>query len=98
MNVDAWYLDGFAPARNPAMWSEEVFQHLARNSREGSRCSTYTAAGLVKRGLQQAGFEVEKVKGHGKKREMITARYHRHDDRAEASGYRYSDKPWFIQP
>jgi tRNA 5-methylaminomethyl-2-thiouridine biosynthesis bifunctional protein len=98
MNVDAWYLDGFAPAKNPAMWSEEVFQHLARNSREGSRCSTYTAAGLVKRGLQQAGFEVEKVKGHGKKREMITARYHAHDDEAEASAYRYCEKPWFIQP
>jgi len=98
MKVDAWYLDGFAPAKNPAMWSEEVFQHLARNSREGSRCSTYTAAGVVKRGLQQAGFEVEKVKGHGNKREMITARYHGHDDRGETSAYRYSDRPWFIQP
>ena len=98
MNVDAWYLDGFAPAKNPAMWTEEVFQHLASNSRAGARCSTYTAAGVVKRGLQQAGFDVEKVKGHGNKREMITARYHGHGDRVEASAYRYSEKPWFIQP
>ena len=73
LQVDAWYLDGFGPDKNADLWSDEVFQLIEKNSGQGATLSTYTAAGFVRRGLQTAGFEVEKVKGHGKKREMITA-------------------------
>ena len=71
--ADAWYLDGFGPDKNADLWSDQVFQLIEKNSKQGATLSTYTAAGFVRRGLQAAGFEVTKVKGHGKKREMITA-------------------------
>lgn len=69
--VDAWFLDGFSPAKNPEMWSEPVLAQLARASRSGATLATYTSAGWVRRGLQQAGFEVERVPGFGRKREMV---------------------------
>ena len=72
-NVDAWYLDGFAPAKNPEMWSEQLFEKLAQNSHIGTTCSTYTSAGFVKRNMQAAGFSVSKVSGCGKKREILLA-------------------------
>lgn len=71
--ADAIYLDGFAPSKNPDMWQEQLFTGLARLSSHGSTVSTFTSAGLVKRGLQQAGFTVSKIKGFGRKREMLTA-------------------------
>ncbi len=73
LQVDAWYLDGFGPDKNADLWSDQVFQLIENNSGQGATLSTYTAAGFVRRGLQAAGFSVSKVKGHGKKREMITA-------------------------
>lgn len=69
--IDAWYLDGFAPAKNPAMWRDKLFGHMARLSAEGSTFATFTAAGAVKRGLVAAGFEVFKTRGYGKKRDML---------------------------
>ena len=69
--VDAWYLDGFAPSRNQAMWNESVFTQLARLSREGATFSTFTAASAVRRGLLAAGFEVEKKPGFAGKRERL---------------------------
>lgn len=69
--VDAWFLDGFSPAKNPEMWSEAVLAGIARASRDGATLSTYSCAGWVRRGLQQAGFEVERVEGFGSKREMV---------------------------
>lgn len=63
--VDAWFLDGFAPAKNPDMWNEQLFNAMARMTRPGGTFSTFTAAGFVRRGLQQAGFNVTKVKGFG---------------------------------
>ncbi|HPE61938.1 MAG TPA: bifunctional tRNA (5-methylaminomethyl-2-thiouridine)(34)-methyltransferase MnmD/FAD-dependent 5-carboxymethylaminomethyl-2-thiouridine(34) oxidoreductase MnmC [Thiolinea sp.] len=72
--VDAWYLDGFAPARNPDMWSLPLMQQLARLSRAGTTFATFTAAGSVRRNLQQAGFQVEKQPGFGHKREMLVGR------------------------
>ncbi len=72
--VDAWFLDGFSPARNPEMWSDEVLAGIARASRDGATLSTYTCAGKVRRGLQQAGFAVERVQGFGRKREMVCGR------------------------
>jgi tRNA 5-methylaminomethyl-2-thiouridine biosynthesis bifunctional protein len=70
--ADAWLLDGFAPAKNTAMWSSEVFAQMARLSKKGSTFATFTSAGHVKRGLYSVGFEVSKHKGFGKKREMLS--------------------------
>jgi tRNA 5-methylaminomethyl-2-thiouridine biosynthesis bifunctional protein len=72
--ADAWFLDGFSPARNPAMWSPEVFAALARRSAPGARCATFTVAGDVRRGLAAAGFDVAKAPGFGRKRERLEAR------------------------
>lgn len=69
--VDAWFLDGFAPAKNPDMWTPELFSAMARMARPGGSFATFTAAGFVRRGLQQAGFHVSKRKGFGHKREML---------------------------
>lgn len=68
---DAWYLDGFAPARNGSMWSEGLFESIARLSRAGATFSTFTAAGHVRRGLAEVGFRVLKVPGYGRKRECL---------------------------
>ena len=70
--ADVWLLDGFAPAKNTAMWSDEVFTQMARLSKTGTTFATFTSAGQVKRGLQGVGFEVSKHKGFGKKREMLS--------------------------
>ncbi|MEZ5959914.1 MAG: bifunctional tRNA (5-methylaminomethyl-2-thiouridine)(34)-methyltransferase MnmD/FAD-dependent 5-carboxymethylaminomethyl-2-thiouridine(34) oxidoreductase MnmC [Hyphomonadaceae bacterium] len=72
---DAWFLDGFAPARNPGMWSPELMRQIARLSAPGARAATFTVAGDVRRGLEAVGFEVEKKPGFGKKRERLEARY-----------------------
>ncbi|AOS97537.1 tRNA 5-methylaminomethyl-2-thiouridine biosynthesis bifunctional protein MnmC [Microbulbifer aggregans] len=72
--VDAWFLDGFAPAKNPAMWSEALFHNIAALSRREATFATFTCAGLVKRGLKDAGFALEKVPGFGRKREMLRGR------------------------
>ncbi|ADP13159.1 5-methylaminomethyl-2-thiouridine methyltransferase [Erwinia sp. Ejp617] len=69
--VDAWLLDGFAPAKNPEMWTAALFDCMARLARPGATLATFTAAGFVRRGLQQAGFEISKRKGFGQKREML---------------------------
>lgn len=71
---DAWMLDGFAPARNPAMWSERVFREMARLSAPDARAATFTVAGDVRRGLESAGFAVAKKPGFGAKRERLEAR------------------------
>lgn len=70
--ADAWLLDGFAPAKNAAMWSNEVFAQMARLSKTGTTFATFTSASSVRRELQAAGFEVAKHKGFGKKREMLS--------------------------
>lgn len=69
--VDAWFLDGFAPSKNPTMWNQQLFQQMARLSRNKATFATFTAAGFVRRGLTEAGFDVEKRPGFGKKREML---------------------------
>ena len=89
--ADAWYLDGFGPAKNHDLWSHQVFKLLAQNSKTGTTLSTYTCAGSVRRGLTESGFEVTKAKGHGNKREMITA--------VAQQGSAYQSKsPWYEIP
>jgi tRNA 5-methylaminomethyl-2-thiouridine biosynthesis bifunctional protein len=70
-SIDAWFLDGFAPAKNPAMWTAAVLSEVARLTRPGGTFATYTAAGGVRRRLAAAGFDVRKVRGFGPKREML---------------------------
>ncbi|MCB1848335.1 MAG: tRNA (5-methylaminomethyl-2-thiouridine)(34)-methyltransferase MnmD, partial [Halieaceae bacterium] len=72
--VDAWYLDGFAPASNEAMWRPQVLDAVARLSRPGATFSTFTAAGQVRRQLAATGFEVVKAPGFGRKRECLRGR------------------------
>lgn len=71
--ADAWFLDGFSPARNDAMWSPQVMAAIARLSAPGAMAGTYTVAGFVRAGLAEAGFRVEKRPGFGRKRERLEA-------------------------
>lgn len=73
--VDCWFLDGFKPATNPEMWTQHVFENMARLSAPNARFSTFTAAGAVRRGLVAAGFQVDKIKGYGTKRDMLAGHY-----------------------
>lgn len=73
--ADAWFLDGFSPALNPAMWSPQVLDLIAARSAPGARLATFTVAGAVRRGLAERGFKVEKQPGHGRKRERLEARF-----------------------
>ncbi|WP_299472141.1 tRNA (5-methylaminomethyl-2-thiouridine)(34)-methyltransferase MnmD [uncultured Roseibium sp.] len=69
--VDAWYLDGFSPARNPELWDEGLLKAAADLTVIGGTIATYTAAGWVRRNLQAAGFQIEKKPGFAGKREMV---------------------------
>lgn len=69
--VDAWFLDGFAPAKNPEMWQQSLFDAMAKLAKPGGTFATFTAAGFVRRGLSAAGFAANKVPGFGSKREML---------------------------
>jgi tRNA U34 5-methylaminomethyl-2-thiouridine-forming methyltransferase MnmC len=72
--ADAWFLDGFAPARNPDLWSDAILAQVAAHTAPGGTAATYTAAGHVRRGLAAAGFTVERCAGFGRKKHMTTAR------------------------
>jgi tRNA U34 5-methylaminomethyl-2-thiouridine-forming methyltransferase MnmC len=69
--ADAWYLDGFAPSRNPDIWSEELIGEVYDHTRPGGTFATYTAAGWVRRNLERAGFVVQRQRGFAGKREMM---------------------------
>lgn len=71
--VDAWFLDGFAPSKNPEMWTDALFSEMARLSHAGTSAATFTVAGAVRRGLDAAGFSVEKKQGFGRKKDMTVA-------------------------
>jgi tRNA 5-methylaminomethyl-2-thiouridine biosynthesis bifunctional protein len=72
--ADAWFLDGFSPAKNPAMWRNEVLAGVTARSAPGARLATFTVAGAVRRGLVAQGWAVERRPGHGAKRERLEAR------------------------
>lgn len=74
LEVDAIYLDGFAPAKNPEMWSGPLFGQLNRLAAPGCSLATWSVAGQVRRGLAEAGFKVSKAAGFGGKRQMLTGR------------------------
>ena len=68
--ADAWFLDGFSPARNPDLWAPGLMAEVARHTAPGGTFATYTAAGHVRRGLEAAGFAVSRMPGFGRKRHM----------------------------
>lgn len=75
LRADAFYLDGFSPAKNPELWTPAIFKSLARLAGDDATFSTYTSSGDVKRSLLQAGFEYKKVDGFGWKRAMLVGRF-----------------------
>ncbi|WP_137818488.1 bifunctional tRNA (5-methylaminomethyl-2-thiouridine)(34)-methyltransferase MnmD/FAD-dependent 5-carboxymethylaminomethyl-2-thiouridine(34) oxidoreductase MnmC [Pseudomonas sp. 2FG] len=88
--VDAWFLDGFAPAKNPDMWTPELFAQLARLSTADTTLGTFTSTGYVRRALNDAGFRMRRVPGLGHKWEVLKGRF-----TAES---RATAKPWFARP
>ena len=70
--IDAWFLDGFAPSKNPDMWNEQLYQQMFRFTKPQGTFATFTAASAVRKGLENAGFNIKKRKGFGKKRECLS--------------------------
>lgn len=94
-SVDAWFLDGFAPAKNPDMWTPELFAQLARLSRPGTTLGTFTTTGWVRRALAEAGFAMRKVPGLGKKWEVMGGEFVGwNEDRPAPPG----PAPWYARP
>ncbi|MFJ4433583.1 bifunctional tRNA (5-methylaminomethyl-2-thiouridine)(34)-methyltransferase MnmD/FAD-dependent 5-carboxymethylaminomethyl-2-thiouridine(34) oxidoreductase MnmC [Pseudomonas sp. NPDC089395] len=89
--IDVWFLDGFAPAKNPDMWTPALFAQLARLSRAGTALGTFTTTGWVRRGLIEAGFTMKKVPGLGKKWEVMSGEYTGQPPAAMAA-------PWYARP
>ena len=90
--ADAWFLDGFAPAKNPQMWSDDVFKEIARLSGLSARLASFTAAGNVRRGLQSVGFQVNRRPGFGNKRHCIDATLE------STACHREANIPWLRLP
>ncbi len=88
--VDAWFLDGFAPARNPQMWQPPLFEAMARLSAPGASFATFSCARMVREGLAAAGFVCEKRAGFGRKREMLSGHLARELPPEE-------EPPWFVR-
>ena len=73
MQVNAWFLDGFAPSCNPDMWEDKVLNNIVRLSDIGTTFSSFSVAGVLKRGLKQHGISISRPRGFGHKREMLKA-------------------------
>ncbi|WP_110666798.1 bifunctional tRNA (5-methylaminomethyl-2-thiouridine)(34)-methyltransferase MnmD/FAD-dependent 5-carboxymethylaminomethyl-2-thiouridine(34) oxidoreductase MnmC [Salinicola halophilus] len=91
--VDAWFLDGFAPAKNPDMWHAGLFRAMAAASHGETTFATFTCAGFVRRGLADAGFRWRKVPGFGRKREMLCGEL-----ATQPADDARRDTPWFSPP
>lgn len=110
--IDTWFLDGFAPSKNPPMWSQQLFAEIGRLSRPGTGFATFSAAAHVREGLKQVGFEVNRVKGFAQKKHMLRGRWQGNannkgkedkestGNRKIESGANHSEAtaPWFITP
>ncbi|RMV12000.1 tRNA 5-methylaminomethyl-2-thiouridine biosynthesis bifunctional protein MnmC, partial [Pseudomonas savastanoi] len=93
--VDAWFLDGFAPAKNPEMWTPELFAELARLSAPSATIGTFTSTGWVRRSLNAAGFKMKRVPGIGHKWEVLRGAFIAWPEDAAPSP---AAKPWFARP
>lgn len=83
--LDALYLDGFAPAKNPDLWSPDVLATLTRLSHSATTLATWSVAGELRRTLEQLGWSLERRPGFGNKREMLVGRYASVNPRKNAS-------------
>jgi len=92
--VDAWYLDGFSPAKNPAMWSEELFNEIGRLSKAQASVATFTVAGFVKRHLQRIGFRVEKKSYQGDRGQILTGVFQQNPKTNKG----YQTRPNIVKP
>ena len=72
--ADAWFLDGFSPAKNPELWEPALLQAVASHTKPGGTAATYSAAGHVRQALTNAGFNVRRTPGFRRKRHMTRAR------------------------
>lgn len=72
--ANAWFLDGFAPAKNPELWTPELMAEVGRHTAQAGTCATYSAAGFVRTGLSDSGFKIERVKGFARKRHMTVGK------------------------
>jgi tRNA U34 5-methylaminomethyl-2-thiouridine-forming methyltransferase MnmC len=68
--ADAWFLDGFSPAKNPEMWNADLLAQIASHTKPNGTLATYTAAGHIRRSLQDVGFSIDRTPGYGHKRHM----------------------------
>lgn len=93
--IDAWFLDGFAPAKNPEMWSAELFAELARLAAPNATLSTFTSTGWVRRLLNAAGFQMKRTPGIGHKWEILRGVFLGWPDQAPAPA---PTKPWYARP
>ncbi|NBF12269.1 bifunctional tRNA (5-methylaminomethyl-2-thiouridine)(34)-methyltransferase MnmD/FAD-dependent 5-carboxymethylaminomethyl-2-thiouridine(34) oxidoreductase MnmC [Pseudomonas sp. Fl4BN1] len=93
--IDAWFLDGFAPAKNPDMWTPELFAELARLAAPGSTISTFTSTGWVRRLLNAAGFKMKRTPGIGHKWEVLRGEFLGWPEEAPTPA---RIKPWFARP
>ncbi|ROL72045.1 bifunctional tRNA (5-methylaminomethyl-2-thiouridine)(34)-methyltransferase MnmD/FAD-dependent 5-carboxymethylaminomethyl-2-thiouridine(34) oxidoreductase MnmC [Pseudomonas chlororaphis] len=93
--IDAWFLDGFAPAKNPDMWTAELFAELARLAAPGSTISTFTSTGWVRRLLNAAGFKMKRTPGIGHKWEVLRGAFLGWPEDAAPTP---AVKPWFARP
>ncbi|MNM82277.1 tRNA 5-methylaminomethyl-2-thiouridine biosynthesis bifunctional protein MnmC [compost metagenome] len=93
--VDAWFLDGFAPAKNPDMWTAELFAELARLAAPGASISTFTSTGWVRRLLNAAGFKMKRTPGIGHKWEILRGEFLGWPEQTPAPP---AEKPWFARP
>ena len=93
--IDAWFLDGFAPAKNPEMWSAELFAELARLAAPGSTISTFTSTGWVRRQINAAGFKMKRTPGIGHKWEILRGEFLGWPAETPAPA---AAKPWFARP
>jgi len=94
--VDAWVIDGFSPAKNPDMWSPALFQQVARLSKPGTTFATFTAAGIVKRGLRGVGVQVRRTDGFGPKWDMLSGTFSGTDEAEQSSST--PSPAWFRLP
>lgn len=72
--ADAWFLDGFSPAKNPQLWEPDLLRAVGSHTKPGGTAATYSAAGHIRRALQDAGFTVARTPGFARKRHMTQAR------------------------
>ena len=91
--ADAWFLDGFSPSKNKALWSNDIAEHIQRLTKKGGTLSTYSAASEVRKSFSKVGFDITKLSGYGKKREMLVGTL---KSKQSLRSFNLKDKPWFI--